>query len=310
MGLLGVCFQHLLKNRYKVLGLSRNMKCNIHDQNFKYISIDLTNCVEIEKVFLEYDISAVVHLAAIAHGKMNSKLDWNLYYRVNTLVSKTIFKCAAKAKAAIVFTSTVDVYGPIKEEVITEDLPINPVTDYGRSKYLAECWLRDVAEKNRIDYVILRLAPVYAKEFMSDVYKRIYLKYPQLGFVIGKGIKYQFVSVNNVIDFIILWLESERKVTDIVNIRDINPIDSEELIYFEKKTGNMKIVIRIPQQLISYLTIGLNIICAITRNSRLIKLRTILYKLISPPNYSIARMKKQFLPKWNLINTVYDSYNN
>src|SRR5690606_6795165 len=82
--------EELLQKGYKVLGLSKSRDCGINHTKFKYLSVDLTNVLEIERIFRKYEISIVIHLAAIAHTNKSQKMDWNSYYRVNTIASKNL----------------------------------------------------------------------------------------------------------------------------------------------------------------------------------------------------------------------------
>lgn len=295
----------LLEQGYNVLGLSTGENKRGFNEQFKYISVDITDTFEIEKIFNEHDISEVVHLAAIAHRKNRKNLDWNKYYRVNTLASKTIFRCAIKANAKIFFASSVDVYGNVDSEILTEDILPNPVSDYAKSKYLAEKTLNELSTKFAIDYVIARFAPVYAKGFMKDVYKRIYIKHPRTAFIVGQGHRYHFVSVNNVADFVIEWLNSTGTIQGTYNVGDKKLINSKDFIGFEKKIGNAKKVIYIPPQILTLLKFILVISSKLINNSKLIKLRTNIYKLIKPSRYDTSKMEKVLIPNWNLENTVY-----
>ena len=67
----------LLKQGYKVLGLSTRLNYQFQSENFKYIKADITDCLTIEKVFNEYNISSVIHLAGLAHVKKGQIVDWN-----------------------------------------------------------------------------------------------------------------------------------------------------------------------------------------------------------------------------------------
>jgi nucleoside-diphosphate-sugar epimerase len=296
----------LLEKGYKVLGLSTGKSKRAINEQFKYISVDIIDSIAIEKIFYEHDISGVIHLAAIAHRKNRKNLDWNKYYRVNTLACKTIFQCAARSNTKIFYASSVDVYGNINSPTLTEDLIPNPISDYAKSKYLAEIMLEEIAIKNSYkNYVIARFAPVYAKGFMKDANKRIYLKYPNIAFTVGKGYSYHFVSVNNVIDFAVKWLESNEKMTGTYNICDSKLINSKEFVSLEKKIGNSKNVLYLPNQIFTLVKFILDISCKLLKKSKLIKLRTNIYKLISPPRYSTDKMEKILKPNWDLEKTVY-----
>lgn len=294
----------LLEKGHKVLGLSTGTSEIKTSENFKYVNVDLTDCLKLENIFKEHRINSVIHLAAIAHLKNRKNIDWNTFYRVNTLASKNLFKCAVAEDADIFYASTVDVYG-INEgtEVFTEESKTNPISDYAKSKYLGEKMLEK--HRGKINYLIARFAPVYGSNFMKDVYKRIYIKYPKLAFRIGKGLNYHFVSIKNIVDFILIWVNNPSKFNGIINICDNNSINSIEFLELERKNSNIKFVIYIPKSMLSILNIFVNCICRVFPLNLFNKVRINLNKLIKPPKYSILKMNKVYEPKWNLKNTVY-----
>src|SRR5690625_2055937 len=127
----------LLKHHYKVIGLSTGKSQIQGHQHFKYISGDLTNYMVVKKIFKDYKINTVIHLAAIAHLKGRGNIDWNMYYRVNTLASKNLFEIASQNKVKVFYASTVDVYGDrTKSVMLKENMIPKPISNYAKSKYL------------------------------------------------------------------------------------------------------------------------------------------------------------------------------
>jgi nucleoside-diphosphate-sugar epimerase len=60
------------------------------------------------------------------------------YYDTNVFGAFNVVRMAEAAGVpAIVFTSSISVYGP-SEEIMLEDSPLNPTSDYGRSKRMSE----------------------------------------------------------------------------------------------------------------------------------------------------------------------------
>lgn len=294
----------LIKNGYKVLGLSTGKSLIKSKEKYKHAKIDLTDCINVEKVFKENKIISVIHLAAIAHLKNRENIDWNTFYRVNSLASKNLFKYAAKYEANIFYASTVDVYGNNeKEQAISEDNATNPVSDYARSKYLAEKML----QKNSGDsnYIIARFAPVYGPSFMEDVYKRIYVKYPKIAFKIGKGYDYHFVSVNNIVDFVLTWVENSEEMTGIINVSDNKPINSLDFLELEKKHMNPKLIVYIPKSILVLMSKIIKAMSRVFPLNLFKKININLNKLIKPAKYSVKKMEKVYIPKWNLKNTIY-----
>lgn len=297
--------KRLIEKGYKVLGVSSSNNRVLFHENFEYVQLNLKNAIDVENLFRKYKISSVIHLAAIAHLKGRKKIRWNEFYRINVLASKTVFRCAVNARANIFYASTVDVYGNTNVSIIDENQCPKPISDYAKSKLIAENILRDLVEKEKINYCIGRFAPVYAKNFMKDVYKRIYIIYPSLAFQINCGIDYHFVSINNILDFIELWIKKSNQISGIYNVCDNQYINSKEFIKLEKNIGNSKSVIKLPKVTISLVSFLLKIFNGLIGNTRLNEISKNLYKLTNPPKYSTKKINEFTNLKWDLKNTVY-----
>lgn len=296
----------LISKGFKVLGLSTGLNKREINENFKFVQTDITNQQAVEKVFIDNNISFVIHLAAIAHVKNRKNLNWNVYYRNNTLASKTIFHNAIKHGSKIFFASSVDVYGNKKEFPLEETLSLKPISDYAKSKFLAEKMLTEITSNKSIDFVIARFAPIYDKDFMKDINKRIYFKYPNIAFSIGSGQNFHFISVNNVVDFIMEWIINSNEFSGVVNVCDETLINSNQFIALEKSFGRSKYVLKLPKQLFVIPKYVLELMQKIFKKNRFIKKQYInINKLISPANYSTSRMLGLFKPKWNLEKTIY-----
>lgn len=104
--------------------------------------------------------NVVIHLAAIVHQKKNYKSK-DEYYKINTKLTE---KLALLSKEALVsqfiFFSTMSVYG-VKDKmkdkvVIGKNTVCNPITPYGKSKYLAEQKIMKLIEK---DFLVCIVRP-------------------------------------------------------------------------------------------------------------------------------------------------------
>ena len=109
----------------------------------KFVKGDLRNFEDINKVFKDYEIDAVVHFAA--NSLVNeSVVNPEKYYYNNVFGSMNLFKAMIENNAKkIVFSSTCAVYGEPVYMPIDELHPKNPVTAYGASKLMIERILKD-----------------------------------------------------------------------------------------------------------------------------------------------------------------------
>lgn len=115
-----------------------------------FIKGDIRDYDLLENIFAKYEISAVLHFAGLKSVKesFSNPLD---YFDNN--FNGTVCLCKAMHSARIfnlVFSSSATIYGnqaemPINETALTK-LPKNP---YGRSKYMIEAFLEDLATSNK-----------------------------------------------------------------------------------------------------------------------------------------------------------------
>jgi nucleoside-diphosphate-sugar epimerase len=104
-------------------------------KNLKVVKGDVRN---IEEVPIDSSIDCIIHLASIANdpcGDLNPKLTWE----VSALATMQI---ADKAKRLgvkrFIYASSGSVYGVKEEENVTEDLVLDPISEYNKTKMVAE----------------------------------------------------------------------------------------------------------------------------------------------------------------------------
>ena len=148
--------KYLLNKGHKVtiidnLWFGNNLKKN---KNLKIIKEDVRNFDKL-KITNTY---AIIHLANIANDP-TVELNPNLSWEVNVLASKLIADHAVKNKVKkLIFFSSGSVYGVKKENKVTEDLKLNPISIYNKTKMIAERVF--LSYKNNIDIKCLRPATV------------------------------------------------------------------------------------------------------------------------------------------------------
>ena len=148
--------KHLLLNKHKVTVVDNLWFGNNHKKhnNLKIIKEDIRN---FDKINIK-NTYAIIHLANIANDPtvaLNPTLSWD----VNVLASKIIAEHAIKNKVKkIIFFSSGSVYGVKKEKKVTEDLKLNPISVYNKTKMIAERVF--LSYKNQIDVTCLRPATV------------------------------------------------------------------------------------------------------------------------------------------------------
>jgi len=113
-------------------------------KNFKFYKTDILNKNEIEKIFIENNIDAVIHFAGLKSVSESVKIPLKYYYHniTGTLILSEVMKKYNVKK--MVFSSSATVYGNPKSVPITEDFPLGATNPYGRTKLMIEEILRDV----------------------------------------------------------------------------------------------------------------------------------------------------------------------
>lgn len=145
-GFLGKNVMPLLEKQYEVT------TCGITPDDM--IKANLAK--EAPELDKHYDV--VLHACGKAHVVLNTEAEKQAFFDIN--YQGTVNLCAGLEKVgtpkALVFISTVAVYGCEYGELITEEHPLNGKTSYAKSKIMAEDYLTDWCEKNCVVLGILR----------------------------------------------------------------------------------------------------------------------------------------------------------
>lgn len=145
-GFLGKNVMHLLQKEYEVT------TCGITPEDM--IKANLAK--DVPELDTHYDI--VLHACGKAHVVPKTETEKQLFFDIN--YQGTVNLCKALEKVgvpkALVFISTVAVYGCEYGEMITEEHPLNGETPYAKSKRMAEEYLTAWCKENGVVLGILR----------------------------------------------------------------------------------------------------------------------------------------------------------
>jgi UDP-glucose 4-epimerase len=104
----------------------------------------------------EYGVDAIAHFAAriVVPDSVSDPLG---YYLNNTVKSRALLEAAVQGGVRhVIFSSTAAVYGEPTVNPVPEDLALEPINPYGRSKMMTEWMLQDSARAYGLTYVALR----------------------------------------------------------------------------------------------------------------------------------------------------------
>ena len=159
--------KELLSEGYKVTVLDTFWFGNYlkKNKNLKILKKDIRKILAKDII----NIDCIMHLASIANdpaAELNAKLTWD----VNVLATYKLITLAVKQKVKkFIFASSGSVYGIKKEKKVTEDLSLEPISEYNKSKMVGERVL--LSYNKNIDLTILRPATVcgYSPAMRLDV---------------------------------------------------------------------------------------------------------------------------------------------
>lgn len=243
-GMIG-CYvvKGLIEKGHSIIGVDR-VKPKEELDGLTPAVIDLASKNDVNKIFEENKIDRCIHLAALAHTAGMKNLTWDVYYKINVECAENVFEVCAKHNVPVLFISTVDAIGMVKG-LITPDTKLNPISNYGKSKAMAEDRLKGICQA----YNIYRFSPVYTPDIKRDIEKRYYLKYPNWAYKIGKGGKFEVLNVTGAVASMVDWVDKDVDNT-IQVIKDPELLDINDLIKTEKTEGRAKHVIWIPRWMV------------------------------------------------------------
>lgn len=233
----------LIKKGHTVIGVDR-VKPKEEIEGLKPVVLDLASKDDVLRKFEENKIDRCIHLAALAHTAGVKNLTWSTYYRINVECAENVFEACAKNNIPVLFISTVDAIGMVKG-LITPNTKLNPISNYGKSKAMAEGRLKDICRV----WNIYRFSPVYTEDVKRDIEKRYYLKYPEWAYLIGGGQQFEVLNVRKAVASMVGWMD--KKVDNTIHIiKDEELLDSAKVIAEEKAEGRANHVLRIPRWMV------------------------------------------------------------
>lgn len=239
----GYVVKGLIEKGHMVIGVDRRMS-DEKMPGFNQIILDLSSKEGIMQLFDDKKIDRVIHLAALAHTTGVKDVSWEAFKKVNVDCAENIFEVCAKHNIPVLFISTVDAIGMVKG-LITPETALNPISNYGKSKAMAEGRLKEICTK----WNIYRFSPVYTEDVKRDIQKRYYLKYPDWAYLIGGGQKFEVLNVRKAVFSMVDW--ADKTVDNTIHIiKDDELLDSARVIAEERKEGRAKHLLRIPKWMV------------------------------------------------------------
>ena len=239
----GYVVKGLIEKGHKVIGVDRRESAWTHDAFMQNV-IDLTDKQAIMDLLDKEKVDRAIHLAALAHTAGEQDLSFERYKLINVTCAENVFEACASHDVPVLFISTVDAIGMVRG-LITPDTQLNPISNSGKSKAMAEGRLKEICSQ----WNIYRFSPVYTPDVKRDIEKRYYLKYPNWAYKIGKGGQFEVLNVTGAVAAMVDWVD--RPVDNTIHvIKDPELLDINTLIASEKAAGRSKHVLRFPRWMV------------------------------------------------------------
>lgn len=239
----GYVVMGLIEKGHTVLGVDRR-KSEAKYPDFTQIILDLSSKNGIIQLFDDKKIDRVIHLAALAHTAGVKDVSWEAFKKVNVDCAENLFEACAKHNVPVLFISTVDAIGMVKG-IIKADTRLNPISNYGKSKAVAESRLKEICNV----WNIYRFSPVYTEDVKRDIQKRYYLKYPDWAYLIGGGQQFEVLNVRKAVSSMVDWVDKDVDNT-IHIIKDEELLDSAKVIAEERAEGRAKHLLNFPRWMV------------------------------------------------------------
>lgn len=127
------------------------------DKRFEFIKADIASPIDMDRVFADHDLDAVVNLAAETHVD-RSLMDASIFIQTNMFgVQNLLDRCRKRGVARFLQVSTDEVYGSLGAEgKFSEDSPIQPNNPYAATKAAADLLVRAAYKAHGVEAVITR----------------------------------------------------------------------------------------------------------------------------------------------------------
>jgi nucleoside-diphosphate-sugar epimerase len=236
----------LVKEGHEVFSLVRSPK---KAQEFKvpgtYVQGSLSSSGSNEWINeLPADLDAVIHTAGIVHS-----MDTNTFYKINSECTKVLIDDLKSRFSNLKFTlvSSLAACGPSSEtKSISEQTKESPVSEYGKSKLLAEQYTNTLSPKEWVVNIIRPPMVIGPRDpAVLDVFKMV-----ESGVVVSAGLgsinnRYSFVCVFDLVECIYKTILQENKDTEVYFGSFPNSITLGELYNQLKSSQNKSRILNI-----------------------------------------------------------------
>ena len=231
-GFIAQNLKNFLSAKYNIIGIGRTSKINY--KNIKDIDCD-----------------AVIHLAGKAHD-IKKIANSDEYYLANTKLTKHVYDSFLDSTSkCFIYMSSVKAVKDTVIGVLKEDEELNPETDYGKSKQLAEQYILEHLPQNKKVYILrpCMIHGEYNKGNLNLLYHLIKnnIPYPLGAFENQRS----FLGIKNLCFIIKELIDRNDIPSGIYHLADNETISTKDLVLLIGKIINKKVwVFNIPKKIV------------------------------------------------------------
>ncbi len=243
--------KRLVQNGYEVICTGRMLsKLGPLLDKVRAIRLDIEDPAVFREVLGIERPDMVFHCAALVND--NSPLDKLM--RVNRGGTRNVLDaCVKEDIEKVVYLSSISVINGNPQTPLTDDLPYSATNQYGESKIAAER-IAFLYRKKGLKISIIRPVMVYGEDephllgLLSRLIRRRLLP------VVGSGCnKLQLVSVDNVVDVMMLALDNDAAYDGTYIVADKEILTAKEFIRYIAKVQNAPLPFDVPDNVVSFL---------------------------------------------------------
>jgi UDP-glucuronate 4-epimerase len=258
--------ERLLDKGYQIAGLDNFddyyppdiKRRNIHSvgagDGFHLIEGDIRDVSLINRIFTDYNIGLVAHLAARA-GVRPSLKQPILYQDVNIGGTINLLEASrTRGVGQFLFTSSSSVYGSSTSLPFSEDVKLDsPTSPYAASKLAAELFCHTYHHLYGLPVTVIRPFTVYGPRQRPEMAISLFTRQIDSGeeiYVFGDGTsKRDYTHVSDIVDGLMQALTSRNRDFEIFNLGDSRPIELISLIHIiEEALGKKAKIKYLPEQ--------------------------------------------------------------
>ncbi len=224
-GYVGTMLAHkLVSENKKVIiydtfwyGDEKNLFNEVLDK-IKIVKADIRNPVSFEAAIKENNVDCVIHLACVSNDP-SYELNPDLGKSINFDCFEDLIKISKdNGVKRFIYASSSSVYGVKEEEQVTENLSLEPLTDYSKYKALCEEILQKYIDKN-FTGMIVRPATVcgYSKRLRLDLSVNILTTHAYFKNKITIFGGEQYRPNLNILDMIEFYVEALKYDSNLIN---------------------------------------------------------------------------------------------